>query len=338
MTRTLVRVVGLAILISIPASFAARVHASEQCKVGDFKSANSGNLSVVQQLAYLSVISKTRYKKMKDSGDASGAYGIIAASANYSDFEERLNKVFGRVQFSSYNAYKKNWATSSLDKTGLEAYLACLQQEGGFRVTVQSLDESAAKLSIDWVPGEYGELDSAPTVLDSSNVANVEKILQVLGTVPWGTQPVHRELVLRPSDNAKPSDITFGVGHSSYVEHIPPKSLPLSRPAPAPQVSWDGVGAISRRVPADALAGQLTLAVHGHAYSGGTGEIWIDVYLTTASGRQQECASQHASGSYNIGIDYRCQINFIPYDAETIEISAGNSNANAKDVHAQLYY
>ena len=103
-------------------------------------------------------------------------------------------------------------------------------------------------------------------------------------------------------------------------------------------VSWGGTGGIEETVPAAALDELVIVKADAADYSRGTGNIWIEVLVdTTNHGRIGKCALEHSQGSYNIGTSYQCRFR-MPYDAQKIIISVGNSNADARTVHANFSY
>lgn len=314
--------------------------AKAECRVGDFKAESAGNLSDIQQLAYMSLMSEEQYNSAKTSGGLSGRYKLIGGSANYSQFRETVTKQLEALQLNHFQSYQKSWAESALNDYGLAAYRACLRQQGGFKITVSELGPQLNQLAIDWVPGIFGTMTGAPQIISSNNVANMNEIASLFGSQPWGIRERRFEIPLRRENPNAAADLTIRTPFTSETVYVPPAEVPVECRVLGESVSWSNASSvIQERPPAAALLGcPIRVDVDGRAYSRSTGQIWAEVFIETATeGRRQMCASPQYTQSINMGVTYQCSFR-LPYDTTKLIIGAGNRNADARGVRATVSY
>ena len=331
--RRLLGLSGLAVTICFPGAGSAQT-----CNPASFMARSAGSLSDVQQLALLSTMSEGDYNRRSTDASFSGNYAYIySGSGSYSQKQEAVHTLEKKFQLNRFSDYRKTWAESSLDDNGLAAYKACLIGTGGASVVVTGLDNNSARLDIDWNPGATGGSIATPQLLNPHNISNLNEALAIIGAGRWGRTQTNAQVLLRRQSPRTASDVTVVIGSTSKLIFLPPTSVPRTPHMPE-DVSWGGTGGIEETVPAAALDEVVTVKADATAYSRGTGTIWIEVLVdTTNHGRIGKCASEHSQGSYNIGTSYQCRFR-MPYDAQKIIISAGNSNADARTVHANFSY
>jgi hypothetical protein len=309
------------------------------CDVGNFKSTNVGALSDVQQLSYLSLLSKAQFEDIKKEGSASGSYGLISGSADYAEFRQKATKHLEYLKIDNFSSYQKSWAESALDAEGLKGYLGCLQARGGFHVGTTSLGEDLSQLSVVWGPGLNGDLKSVPRIVDPHNVANLPEITKLFGNTPWRNQAKNLTIPLRKTNPQIAADLTIATDNQAQTVYLPPRSVLVGRPTPTMKLSWgNSTSQIIQPVPPEALGGFISLKVHAEAFSKRSGTIWINVDLDAVpGGTRQQCASPVYTQSYNMAADLVCSFQ-VPYGAQRVTIDAGNLNADARSIRAEVSY
>lgn len=309
------------------------------CDVGNFKSTNVGALSDVQQLSYISLLSKSQFEEIKKEGSASGSYALISGSADYAEFRQKISKHLEYLKVDKFSSYQKSWAESALDTEGLKGYLGCLQARGGFHVGTMSLSEDLSQLSVIWAPGYNGDLKSVPRIVDSHNVENLAEITSLLGNKPWRNQAKDLTIPLRKNNPKMAADLTIATENQSQTVYLPPRRVPVVRPTPTMKLSWgNDTTQIIQPVPPEALGGFMSLKIHAEAFSRKSGTIWITVNLDAVpGGTRQQCASPVYTQSYNMAADLVCPFQ-VPYGAQRVTIEAGNNNADARSIRAEVSY
>lgn len=214
---------------------AAGASIAAECNVGDFKAKDSGQLSVIQKLSYLNRMTEEEFSRRKQEADTGGQYGIISGYGTFSDMKEDTQKRMSEISFDQYGKYEKAWAQSSLDDNGLKAYVECLEHQGGFNLVVSSITKQNFKLIVSWSPGFNQSLTEPVVIVQKENVANIADLASELGSDPWGTARVQRELTLSWTDASRPAVITLRAGNVTNTTTV----LALVRVAPTPVVQVD---------------------------------------------------------------------------------------------------
>lgn len=207
------------------------------CDVTNFMDRSLGDLSAIQQLAYLSVASEESMQSRTDSFEGAGWYGPIGGEGDYDRVRSNASKKYNSLNFEHASDYRTSWVESSLGDNALEGYRACLQSEPGLHYTVSSLGDGSSMITIDWVPGTIGDMETAPQAFAADNVSNLADIRATLGNQPWGRVARSLEMLVRRQTAGEASSLSIRTGNETRVIYLPPPEVPLPCPSSGEFVS-----------------------------------------------------------------------------------------------------
>lgn len=310
--------------------------ANAACDVTNFMDRSLGDLSLIQQLAYLSVASEESMQSRSDSADASGWYGAIGGEASYNRVRANANKKYNSLNIEHASDYRTSWNQSSLGDNGLEGYRACLQSEPGLHHTVTSLSDGSSMISIDWVPGTIGDMETAPYVFAANNVSNLADIRTTLGNQPWGREARSLQMLVRRQTAGEASSLSIRTGNDTRVIYLPPPEVPLSCPTSGEFVS-NTYSEPRIAIPVEMYGCDVRVTAN-HTARGRNGWVRVRAAFRNVDGRNEPiCGTPVLHQSGNMGAECSSVVQ-VPLFADFIVAEPANERADTVSDSLRVTY